>query len=242
MTVTNSSSLVTVAGITLRRVTGPKSAIRADRSDMLVLTVPDETPAEKVQRFVLRHYSALHRWTTRDEAANAWAPIVKELVAAEGFPLGGRSHRLRWQRPTIPHAAAFEPAEHGVWLKVEPALSDDASRAVGAIIDCYRRETIDVVRSRYGQYADRLGFGPLASIAVTDDEARWVGLRANGDGLAVTAHWALAQFGIGSVNYLLCRALCARAKRSMEAIFPGPYARRDMQREAREIWTGAIKA
>lgn len=232
--------LVTVAGVTLRRVTGPRPVIRTDRSGMLVLALPDDATEQEARDMVLRHYAAVYRWVTCREAANAWAPIVKELVGGEGFPLGGRSHRMRWQQPTAAHAAAFEPTEHGVWLKVDPALREGPDVAASAIIDCYRRETIDVVRRRFGEYAVRTGAGPLASVAVTDDDARWIGLRAGRSGLTVTAHWALAQFGVSSIDYLICRVLCARAKRDIRAVFPDPYAARRMHDEARDVWTGNI--
>lgn len=231
--------LVTVAGVTLRRVTGVRPVIRTDRSDMLTLVLPENASGEEARKVALRHYSAVSRWIQHGEAVNAWAPIVKELVGGEGFPLDGRSHRMRWQQPTSVHAAAFEPTEHGVWLKVDPALDGQAA-AIAAIIDCYRRETVDVVRRRFGEYAARIGAGTLASVAVTDHDTRWIGLRTGRGGLTVTAHWALAQFGIGSVDYLICRALCARAKRDIRTFFPDPYAARRLHDEARDVWTGNV--
>lgn len=232
--------LVTVADITLRRVAGPRPTIRTDRSDMLTLILPEDANAEEARQVVLRHYGAVSRWLTLGEAANAWEPLAKELVPGEGFPLGGRSRRMRWRSPNAPHAAAFEPTEHGVWLKVDPALRERPDAATEAIIDCYRRETIDVVRRRFSEYANRLDAGRLASIAVTDDDAYWVRLRAGRNGLAVTAHWALAQFGILNVDYLLCRALCARARRDIRTFYPDQYAARRLHDEARDVWTGDV--
>lgn len=240
MTTTQTGSLVAVGNLTLRRVPGPRPAIRTDRSDMLTLVLPDEATEEQAREVVLRHYGAASRWLRVGDAVNAWEPLAKELVPGEGFPLHGRSHRMCWRSPNAAHAAAFEPTEHGVWLKVDPALEGRIGAAAGAIVDCYERETIDVVRRRFGEHAARLGAGSLASVAVTDDDARWVGLRAGRNGLTVTAHWALAQFGISSVDYLLCRALCARAKRDVRAFYRDQYAARRLHDEARDAWTGQL--
>jgi hypothetical protein len=207
---------------------------------MLTLVMPEDATQEQARKLALRHYGAVSRWLTVGEAVNAWGPLVKELVPGEGFMLDGRSHRMCWRQPAAGYAAAFEPTGHGVWLKVAPGLEADPDAATEAIKACYAREAAARVRERYGTYADRLDLGPLADVRTTDDGARWVSIRTTRRGLNITAHWALAQFGTCSVDYLLCRALCARAGRSIEAVFPGPYTRRDMQREARDVWTGEI--
>jgi Protein of unknown function DUF45 len=240
MTTTQAGSLVAVGNLTLRRVSGARPAIRTDRSDMLTLVLPEEATEEDARQVVLRHYGSVSRWLAVGDVVNAWEPLAKELVPGEGFLLSGRSHRMCWRSPDAVHAAAFEPTDHGVWLKVHPNLKDRTDAAREAILDCYRRESIDVVRRRFSEYAARVGVGSLGSVIVADDDAYWLRLRVGRNGLTVTAHWALAQFGISNVDYLLCRALCARAKRDLRGVFPDQYAPRRLHDEARDVWTGQI--
>jgi hypothetical protein len=122
MTITQTGSLVAVGNLTLRRVPGARPAIRTDRSDMLTLVLPEEATEEDARQVVLRHYGSVSRWLAVGDVVNAWEPLAKELVPGEGFLLSGRSHRMCWRSPNAVHAAAFEPTDHGVWLKVHPNL------------------------------------------------------------------------------------------------------------------------
>jgi predicted metal-dependent hydrolase len=234
--------LVTFAGRTLRRIDGARLAIGTDRSDMLTVTAPAGTPDADVQRMAREHYGAISGWVQRGEAVDAWRPLAKEFVSGEGFLLKGRSARLRW---VAGHGAgaSFIRDGFGWWLAVDASMCGDDVATRQAVIDCYGRHSVKAVLASAELFAKRAGVRrPLAGRA-TDRDRVWVATRAGKSGLTFEAHWALAQFPLTTVDYLVARALTARpdVSTSLESLVPCPWQpRRRFHEEAANVWEGDL--
>lgn len=236
----NAVRLVTFAARTLRRIDGTRAAIGTDRSDALTVTVPADTSDADVQRTVRDHYGTICRWVDRGEAADAWQPPAKEFVAGEGFLLRGRSCRFRWGASP---GAAFVRDGFGWWLEVDEALREDSATVRRAVIDCYSAQSIEAVLRSAGDYVSTASIRlPLAAKA-TDRDRAWVATRASKSALTFEAHWALAQFSLTTVKYLVARALTARpdVRVSLETLAPCPWQpRRRFHDEAPHLWDGLV--
>jgi hypothetical protein len=234
--------LVRFASRTLRRIDGPKAAIGTDRSDMLTITAPAAAGVANLTRQVGAHYPAITRWVRQGSAVDAWVPPAKELVAGEGFELGAHSHRLRWDGAHGPGATFVN--EHGRWLYVHPDLRDDAAAARQAIIKRYGQHTREKLRAAAELFGPRFGFRKPLDVRSTDtDRPAWIAMRSGKSMLTVEAHWALAQFSTGSIQYLTARTFAARpgARSRLDVVMPCPWQpRRRFHEEAPNVWEGAL--
>lgn len=234
--------LLTFAGRTLRRIDGARLAIGTDRSDMLTVTAPVDTPDADLQRMVRDHYSAISRWVDRGEAVDAWRPHVKEFVPAEGFLLKGRNTRLRWD-PDHGTGASFVRDGFGWWLAVDASLRGDNTATRQAVVDCYERHSMELALASAERFASRAGVRlPLASRA-TDRDRVWVATRAGKNAFTFEVGWALAQFSPLTVDYLVARALTARldVRVNLETLVLCPWQpRRRFHKEAANVWDGAL--
>lgn len=238
-TTTGTARLVTFASRILRRLDGVRAAIGTDRSDALTVTAPADTSDADVQRVIHNHYNAISRWVSRDEVVDAWQPLAKEFVAGEGFLLKGRSCRFRWG---VGPGASFVRDGFGWWLEVDELLRGDFAAVLQAVIDCYSEQSVKVVLRSAESFAPRAGISlPIVATTTSRDQA-WTATRAGGSHLTLVAHWALAQFSLTTVDYLVARALTARpdVRASLETLMPCPWQpRRRFHEEARNIWEGA---
>lgn len=238
----SSVRLVTFASRTLRRIDGAKPAIGTDRSDMLIITAPADASDADVQRAVDRHYGAISRWVKNDEAVDAWRPLVKEFIPAEGFLLKGRSARLRWD-PDHGPGASFVRDGYGWWLAIDASLRGDDTATRQAIIDCYGRHSADAVLTSAEGFASQVAVRWPIAIRTTDRDRGWVATRAGKNVLTFEVHWALAQFSLTTIDYLVARALAARpdVRASLETLVPCPWQpRRRFHEEAPNVWEGAL--
>jgi predicted metal-dependent hydrolase len=237
-----SARLVTFASRTLRRIDGARPSIGTDRSDALTVTAPADMSDTDVQRMVRDHYGAVSQWVDRGEAADARRPQTKEFVPAEGFLLKGRSARLRWDADHGP-GASFVRDGFGWWLAIDATLRNDDTATRQAVIDCYGRHSTDAVLVSAERFASRAGVGLPLAARVTDRDRAWVATRAGKNVLTLEVHWALAQFSLTTVDYLVARALTARpdARASLESLVPCPWQpRRRFHEEAVNVWEGDL--
>lgn len=234
--------LVTFASRALRRIDGPKPAIGTDRSDMLTITAPRTATSASLTRQVGAHYPTIVRWIRQESAVDAWVPAAKELVAGEGFLLGGHSHRLRWDAAHGPGATFVN--EHGRWLYVHPDLRDAQEATREAIIKCYSQRTREKLRTAAEMFGPRFGFRKPLDVRSTEaDRPAWITMRSSKSMLTVEANWALAQFTTGSIQYLTARTFAARpgAKAWLNVVMPCPeQPRRRFHKEAPTVWEGAL--
>ena len=234
--------LVRFASRTLRRIDGPKPAIDTDRSDMLTITAPHTATSASLTRQVGAHYPAITRWIRQGSAIDAWVPLRKELVAGEGFVLNGFNHRLRWDAAHGPGATFVN--EHGRWLYVHPDLRGDAEAARAAIIKCYGQHTREKLRAAAELFGPRFGFSKPLDVRSTEAvRPAWIAMRSSKSMLTVEAHWALAQFTTGSIQYLTARTFAARpgARGCLDVVMPCPeQPRQRFQDEARGVWEGVL--
>ena len=232
--------LVTFADRTVRRIDGARAAVGTDRSDALTVTVPADTADADVRRAVRDHYGVICRWVKHDEAIDAWQPVAKEFVAGEGFLLKGRSCRFRWGAGP---GASFDRDGFGEWLEVDASLRGDDAAVRQAVINCYSLKSAEVALMCARGFASRAGVvWPLVS-KVTERDWAWVATRVGKNGLTFEAHWALAQFSLTTVDYLVARALTARPDvcTSLETLVPCPWQpRRRFHEEARNVWGGLV--
>lgn len=232
--------LVTFADRTVRRIDGARAAVGTDRSDALTVTVPAGTPDADVRRAVRDHYGVICRWVKHDEAVDAWQPVAKEFVAGEGFLLKGRSCRFRWG---VGSDAAFVQDGFGRWLEVDASLRGDDTAVRQAVINCYGPRSTEAVLTSARGFASRAGIGLPLVAKVTERDRAWVAIRAGRSGLTFEAHWALAQFSLTTVDYLVARALTARSdvRASLETLVLVPWQpRRRFHEEARNVWGGLV--
>jgi predicted metal-dependent hydrolase len=243
MTTLNSTvRLVTFASRTLRRIDGAKPAIGTDRSDALTITIPAAATDADAQRMVRDHYAAVSRWVDHGEAVDAWRPQIKEFIPAEGFLLKGRSARLRWDADHGP-GASFVQDGFGWWLAIDASLRGDDTATRQAVIDCYARHSADAALASAERFASRAGVGLPLAARVTDRSRAWVATRAGKSALTLEAHWALAQFSLPTVDYLVARALTARpdVRANLESPMPCPWQpRRRFHEEAANTWEGDL--
>lgn len=234
--------LVMFASRTLRRIDGPKPAIGTDRSDMLTITAPRTATSASLTRLAGAHYPAIARWVREGSAIDAWVPPRKELVAGEGFVLNGFSHRLRWDAERGPGAVFVN--EHGRWLYVHPDLRGDTEATRAAIIKCYSQHTREKLRSAAEMFGPRFGFSKPLDVRSTEAvRPAWITMRSSKSMLAVEAHWALAQFTTGSIQYLTARTFAARpgARARLDVVMPCPeQPRQRFHEEAPKVWEGML--
>lgn len=234
--------LVMFASRALRRVDGPKPAIGTDRSDMLTITAPPTATPAGLTRQVGGHYPTITRWVRQGSAIDAWAPLRKELVAGEGFELGGYSHRLRWEAAHGPGATFVN--EHGRWLYVHPDLRGDTEAVREAIIKCYGQHAREKLRAAAEMFGPRFGFNKPLDVRSTEAvRPAWITMRSAKSMLTVEAHWALAQFTTGSIQYLAARTFAARpgARSRLDVVMPCPeQPRRRFHEEASKVWEGNL--
>lgn len=234
--------LVMFASRTLRRTDGPKPAIGTNRSDMLTITAPPTATSASLTRHVGAHYPAITQWVRQGSAIDAWAPLRKELVAGEGFELGGHSHRLRWDAAHGPGATFVN--EHGRWLFVHPDLRGNQEAARAAIIKCYGQRTREKLRAAAELFGPRFGFSKPLDVRSTEvDRQAWIAMRSSKSMLTIEAHWALAQFTTGSIQYLTARTFAARpgARARLDVVMPCPeQPRRRFHEEASKVWEGNL--
>lgn len=234
--------LVRFASRALRRIDGPKPAVGTDRSDMLTITAPRTATSASLTRHAGAHYLAITRWVRQGSAIDAWAPLRKELVAGEGFVLNGYSHRLRWDAAHGLGAAFVN--EHGRWLYVHPDLRGDTEAVRAAIIKCYGQHTREKLRAAAEIFGPRFGFSNPLDVRSTEDvRPAWITMRSSKSMLTVEAHWALAQFTTGSIQYLTARTFAARpgARARLDIVMPCPeQPRKRFHEEAPRIWEGNL--
>lgn len=232
--------LVTFADRTVRRIDGARAAVGTDRSDALTVTVPAGTPDADVQRAIRDHYGAICRWVKHDEAVDAWQSVSKEFAAGEGFLLKGRSCRFRWGAGP---GASFDRDGFGEWLEVDTSLRGDDAAVRQAVIDCYSLKSTEVALTSARAFALRASLGlPVMSKATERDRA-WMATRSGKNGLTFEVHWALAQFSLTTVDYLVARVLTARpdVRASLETLVPCPWQpRRRFHEEAPNVWAGLV--
>lgn len=234
--------LVRFASRTLRRMDGPKPAIGTDRSDMLIVIAPRTATRESLTRQISAHYPAIARWVREGSAVDAWEPLRKELVAGEGFELGGHSHRLRWDAAHGQGATFVN--QHGRWLYVHPDLRGDQEATRAAIIKCYSQHTREKLRASAEVFGPRFGFRKPLDVRSTEaNRPAWITMRSSKSMLTVEAHWALAQFTTGSIQYLTARTFAARpdARGRLDMVMPCPeQPRRRFHEEAPKVWEGNL--
>jgi predicted metal-dependent hydrolase len=217
----NAVRLVTFAARTLRRIDGTRAAIGTDRSDMLTVTVPISTSDADIRRVIDKHYRAISQWVTRDEAVDAWQPLAKEFVAGEGFLLNGRSCRFRWGAKP---GASFVRDGFGWWLEVDASLRGNNAAVRQAVIDCYAERSVGVALKSADRFAPRAGVSLPLVAKSTERDRVWVATRSGKNVLTFEAHWALAQFSLTTVDYLVARVLTDRpdVHPSLETLVPCP--------------------
>lgn len=234
--------LVMFASRALRRVDGPKPAIGTDRSDMLTITAPHTATPASLTRLAGAHYPAITRWVRQGSAIDAWVPLRKELVAGEGFVLNGFNHRLRWDTAHGPGATFVN--EHGRWLYVHPDLRGDTEAVREAIIKCYGQHVRERLRTAAEMFGPRFGFSKPLDVRSTEAvRSTWIAMRSGKSMLTVEAHWALAQFTTGSIQYLIARTFAARpgARSRLGIVMPCPeQRRRQLHEEAPKVWEGNL--
>lgn len=234
--------LAMFASRALRRVDGPKLSIETDRNDMLTIAAPHTATPASLTRQVGAHYPTITRWVRKGSAIDAWVPLRKELVAGEGFVLNGYSHRLRWDAAHGPGATFVN--EHGRWLFVHPGLRSDQEAARAAIIKCYSQHTREKLRAAAEMFGPRFGFNKPLDVRSTEAvRPAWITMRSAKSMLTVEAHWAMAQFTTGSIQYLTARTFAARpgARARLDVVMPCPeQPRRRFHEEASKVWEGML--
>ena len=220
------SETLTVDELTfaLRRSRRRKTlGITIERDGALVVTAPDDTPIEEIERLTREKGLWIYRKLAEREFLIG-PTRDKEYVPGETFYYLGRAHRLRLvDQPGVPPLRL----QHG-WFELK---RDAAEQGEAYFSVWYAQHGAPWLARRVELYAPRVGVQP-ASVKVQDLGYRWGSCGAK----SLNFHWRTLQLPTSAIDYIVVHELVHIVEPRHDQAFWSRVERAMPDHESRKTW------